>query len=71
MFEEHGEQPPQFRRLGVRDAFVEHGSQEELRETHGLNADAVVAEALRMFGHAKPFLPSLFNGIRSRLERIV
>ncbi|HEU4949996.1 MAG TPA: 1-deoxy-D-xylulose-5-phosphate synthase, partial [Candidatus Deferrimicrobiaceae bacterium] len=71
MFEEHGEYPQQFRRLGVRDAFVEHGSQAELRETHGLNADAVVAESLRMLGHAKTFLPSLFNGIRSRLERIV
>jgi 1-deoxy-D-xylulose-5-phosphate synthase len=71
MFEEHGEHPPHFRRLGVRDAFVEHGSQAELRETHGLNAEAVVAETLRMLEHAKPFLPSLFNGIRSRLERIV
>jgi len=71
MFEEHGEHPPHFRRLGVRDAFVEHGSQAELRETHGLDADAMVAETLRMLGHAKTFLPSLFNGIRSRLERIV
>ncbi|HSL91078.1 MAG TPA: 1-deoxy-D-xylulose-5-phosphate synthase [Candidatus Limnocylindrales bacterium] len=71
MFEEHGEHPPHFRRLGVRDAFVEHGSQAELREAYGLNADAVVAETLRMLGHAKTFLPSLFNGIRSRLERIV
>ena len=71
LFEEHGEHPHHFRRLGVRDAFVEHGSQEELRETHGLSADAIVAETLRMFGHARTFLPSLFNGIRSRLERIV
>jgi hypothetical protein len=55
MFEEHGEHPPHFRRLGVRDAFVEHGSQAELRETHGLNADAVVTETLRMLGHAKTF----------------
>jgi 1-deoxy-D-xylulose-5-phosphate synthase len=71
LFEEHGEHPHHFRRLGVRDAFVEHGSQEELRETHGLSADAIVAETLRMFGHARTFLPSLINGIRSRLERIV
>jgi 1-deoxy-D-xylulose-5-phosphate synthase len=71
LLEEHGEHPHHFRRLGVRDTFVEHGSQAELREMHGLNADAVVAEALRMLGHAKTFLPSLFNGIRSRLERIV
>jgi 1-deoxy-D-xylulose-5-phosphate synthase len=71
MFEEHGEHPHHFRRLGVRDAFVEHGSQAELREAHGLNADAIVVETMRMLGHAKTFLPSLFNGIRSRLERIV
>jgi hypothetical protein len=50
---------------------VEHGSQAELREMHGINADAVVAEGLRMCGHGRTFLPSLFNGIRSRLERIV
>lgn len=71
LFEEHGEHPQHFRRLGVRDSFVEHGSQDELRERHGLNSESIVAETLRMFGHAKTFLPSLFNGIRSRLERIV
>jgi 1-deoxy-D-xylulose-5-phosphate synthase len=71
LFEEHGEHPHHFRRLGIRDTFVEHGSQDELRKTHGLSADAIVAETLRMFSHAKTFLPSLFNGIRSRLERIV
>jgi 1-deoxy-D-xylulose-5-phosphate synthase len=71
LFEEHGEHPQHFRRMGVRDTFVEHGSQDELRERHGLSSEAIVAETLRMFGHAKTFLPSLFNGIRSRLERIV
>jgi 1-deoxy-D-xylulose-5-phosphate synthase len=71
LFEEHGEHPAHFRRLGIRDAFVEHGSQAELRAMHGLSAEAIVAEALPMLGHAKTFLPSLFNGIRSRLERIV
>ncbi|MBI5420492.1 MAG: 1-deoxy-D-xylulose-5-phosphate synthase [Deltaproteobacteria bacterium] len=71
MFEEHGWHPGVFRRLGIRDTFVEHGSQAELRDAHGLNADAVVAEGMRICGHGKTFLPSLFNGIRSRLERIV
>jgi 1-deoxy-D-xylulose-5-phosphate synthase len=72
MFEEHGEHPPsQIRRLGIRDTFVEHGSQSELREIHGINAESLVAEGLRMCGHGKTFLPALFNGIRSRLERIV
>jgi len=71
MFEEHGEHAAHIRRLGIRDVFVEHGSQAELREIHGINAEAVTAEGLRMCGHAKTFLPTLFNGIRSRLERIV
>ncbi|NJD63014.1 MAG: 1-deoxy-D-xylulose-5-phosphate synthase, partial [Deltaproteobacteria bacterium] len=71
MFEERGEHLHQFRRMGIRDAFVEHGSQEKLREAYGLSSDAIVAEAVRMLGPAKTFLPSLFNGIRSRLERIV
>jgi 1-deoxy-D-xylulose-5-phosphate synthase len=71
MFEERGEHLHQFRRMGIRDAFVEHGSQAQLREAYGLSADAIVAEAVRMLGPAKTFLPSLFNGIRSRLERIV
>ena len=31
--------------IGITDTFVEHGSQEELRSTHGLNADAIVAAA--------------------------
>ncbi len=71
MFEEHGEHPAQFRRLGIRDRFVEHGSQVQLREAHGVSPEAVIAEAQRLVGHGKTFLPALFNGIRSRLERIV
>lgn len=71
MFEEHGWHPSIFRRLGIRDTFVEHGSQAELRAAHGLDAEAVVAEGVRICGTAKTFFPSLLNGIRSRLERIV
>ena len=71
MLEEHDVHPQVFRRIGVRDAFVEHGSQAELREAHGLNDDAVVAEALRVCSHSRHLLPSLFNGIRSRLEKSV
>lgn len=71
MFEEHGEHPAQFRRLGIQDRFVEHGTQAELREEHGVSAEAIVAEGQRMAGHTKTFLPALINGIRSRLERIV
>jgi len=71
MFEEHDEHPGHVRRMGIRDVFVEHGSQAELRAAHGLNADAIVAEAVRICAQGRPFLPAIFNGIRSRLEKIV
>ena len=71
MLEEHGEQPQLFRRLGVRDTFVEHGSQAELRTEHGITPEAVVAEALRICAPGKAILPAILNGIRSRLEKIV
>lgn len=70
-FEEHGEPAPVVRRLGVRDAFVEHGSQAELRAAHGIDADAIVAEALRICQPGRTFLPAILSGIRSRLEKIV
>ncbi len=71
MFEEHDEHPGHVRRMGIRDVFVEHGSQAELRAAHGLNSDAIVDEAVRICAQARPFLPAIFNGIRSRLEKIV
>ena len=71
MLEDHDVHPQVFRRIGVRDAFVEHGSQAELREAHGLTDDAVVAEAARLCSQGRHLLPSLFNGIRSRIEKIV
>ncbi len=71
MFEEHDEHPGRVRRMGVRDVFVEHGSQAELRAAHGLASDAIVAEAVRICAQGKPFLPAIFNGIKSRLEKIV
>jgi 1-deoxy-D-xylulose-5-phosphate synthase len=71
MFEEHDVHLQGFRRIGVRDTFVEHGSQSELREACGLSDDAVVAEAVRLCSQGRHLLPSIFNGIRSRLEKIV
>ncbi|MGZ9197332.1 MAG: transketolase C-terminal domain-containing protein, partial [Candidatus Deferrimicrobiaceae bacterium] len=71
MLEEHDVHLQGFRRIGVRDTFVEHGSQAELREAYGLSDDAVVAEAVRLCSHGRHLLPSIFNGIRSRLEKIV
>jgi len=71
MLEEHGEHPQAFRRIGIRDTFVEHGSQAVLRTAYGLTPEAIVAEALRVCSHGKAILPSILNGIRSRLEKIV
>ncbi len=71
MLEEHDVSPQAFRRIGVRDTFVEHGSQAELREAYGLEADAVVAEAARLCSQGRHLLPAFINGIRSRLEKIV
>lgn len=71
MFEEHGEHPHAFRRLGVRDTFVEHGSPAELRAAHGLTAESIVSEALRLCSSGRAIFPSILSGIRSRLEKIV
>jgi len=71
LLEENGEQPQQFRRIGVRDRFVEHGAPDELRAAYGLSVDHVVGEALRTVAAGKSFLPSILYGIRSRLEKIV
>jgi 1-deoxy-D-xylulose-5-phosphate synthase len=71
MFEEHGEHPHAFRRLGVRDTFVEHGSPAELRAAHGLTAESIVSEAVRLCSSGRAILPSILNGIRSRLEKMV
>ncbi len=71
MFEEHDEHPAHLRRMGIRDVFVEHGSQAELRAAHGLASGAIVAEGARICAQARPFLPAIINGIWSRLEKIV
>jgi len=71
MLEEHGDHPQAFRRIGIRDTFVEHGSQAVLREAYGLTSEAIVAEAVRLCAHGRAILPSILNGIRSRLEKIV
>ena len=71
MLEEHDVRPHGFHRIGVRDTFVEHGSQAELREAYGLSDDSVIAEAARLFAQGWHLLPSIFSGIRSRIEKIV
>jgi len=71
MLEENEEHPQQFRRIGIRDRFVEHGTPAELRAAYGISPEHVIEEALRMCAAGKSFLPSILYGIRSRLEKIV
>jgi 1-deoxy-D-xylulose-5-phosphate synthase len=71
-FEELGAFPQHFRRLGVRDAFVEHGSPAKLRTVLGLDGEAIAEEAARMCeGHSRSLFPAILDAIRSRIDRIV
>jgi 1-deoxy-D-xylulose-5-phosphate synthase len=71
LLEEHDEYPQRFHRIGVRDRFVEHGDPAELREACGLTSTHIVSEALRICHEGKSLIPSILDGIRSRLEKIV
>jgi 1-deoxy-D-xylulose-5-phosphate synthase len=71
LLEESEEHPHHFRRIGIRDRFVEHGTPSELRAAYGISPEHVIEEALRMCSAGKAFLPSILYGIRSRLEKIV
>src|SRR4030042_562614 len=71
MLEEHDVHRQGFRRIGVRDTFVEHGSQAELRSACGLSDDAVVAEAVRLCSQGRHLLPATVSARRSRLAKVV
>lgn len=71
LLEERGEHLPRFRRLGVGDRFVEHGTPAQLREECGLTPARIVEEALRICHDGRSFLPTILHGIRSRIEKIV
>jgi 1-deoxy-D-xylulose-5-phosphate synthase len=71
LLEEHDEHAQRFSRIGVRDRFVEHGSPAQLREACGLTSAHIVSEALRICHEGKSLIPSILDGIRSRLEKIV
>ncbi len=47
-----------FKRLGLPDVFIEHGSQASLRQKYGLTARAIASTALSIIGykHSKPTL---------------
>jgi 1-deoxy-D-xylulose-5-phosphate synthase len=45
LLEEKGLAGITVRRLGIPDAFVEHGTQEELRHKYGIDADGILQAA--------------------------
>ena len=48
LFEERGVQGITVKRLGIRDEFVEHATQEELRRMYGIDVDGIIAAAREM-----------------------
>jgi 1-deoxy-D-xylulose-5-phosphate synthase len=52
--------PQQIRRLGIRNLFVEHGSQGQLRRIHEVDEDAIVEAALEMIPEAAMGNAALF-----------
>lgn len=48
LFERKGIHDVKVKRLGVRDEFVEHGTQQELRRLHGLDEEGIIEAARQM-----------------------
>ena len=56
MFEAKGLTGIEVKRLGIRDEFVEHASQAELRSRYGIDEDGILEAARKLAGPAKPAL---------------
>ena len=56
MFEAKGLTGIKVKRLGIRDEFVEHASQAELRHRYGIDEDGILEAARKLAGPAKPAL---------------
>ena len=56
MFEVRGLSGIEVRRLGIRDEFVEHASQAEIRGRYGIDEDGILEAARKLAGPAKPAL---------------
>ncbi len=50
MYADHGITDLKFKRIGIDDRFVEHGPQDVLRRDYGVDAAAVVAAGLDLYG---------------------
>jgi 1-deoxy-D-xylulose-5-phosphate synthase len=56
MFEAKGLTGIEVKRLGIRDEFVEHASQAEMRRRYGIDEDGILEAARKLAGPAKPVL---------------
>jgi 1-deoxy-D-xylulose-5-phosphate synthase len=56
MFETKGLTGIEVKRLGIRDEFVEHASQAELRHRYGIDENGILEAARKLAGPAKPAL---------------
>jgi 1-deoxy-D-xylulose-5-phosphate synthase len=56
MFETKGLTGIEVKRLGIRDEFVEHASQAEMRRRYGIDEDGILEAARKLAGPAKPAL---------------
>jgi len=48
LFERKGIRNVTVKRLGIRDEFVEHGTQQELRRLHGVDEEGIIEAARQM-----------------------
>jgi 1-deoxy-D-xylulose-5-phosphate synthase len=56
MFESRGLTGIEAKRLGIRDEFVEHASQAEMRRRYGIDEEGILEAARKLAGPAKPAL---------------
>ena len=56
MLEAKGLSGIEVKRLGIRDEFVEHASQAELRHRYGIDEEGILEAARKLAGPAKPAL---------------
>ncbi len=56
MLEAKGLSGIEVKRLGIRDEFVEHASQAEMRRRYGIDAEGILEAARKLAGPAKPAL---------------
>jgi 1-deoxy-D-xylulose-5-phosphate synthase len=57
LLQDSGRSDVRIKNIGLPDAFIEHGTQADLRSKYGLDAGAITREALALFSGTAPDLP--------------